>query len=180
MCLSWNSSLNELDWHSIAWKSQVPPVGPSQKVKDISLLHISIAVLKHAKEKMACIFKGDAAGWTWMKQGQNYCSSRKWFRVPLSCSFLRMKVIKLIWSSSLWPWSDFSLFSAARRSRKTLRWGLAPLRLSGRDHQPLWWWVIEAIAGKASFPLLSSILQVLILQSGKMLLYYITMRDDNI
>lgn len=104
MCLSWNSSLNELDWDSVTWKCHVPPVGPSQKVKDISLLHMCIALLKQAKEKMGeqvwSEQRGDAAGWTCMKQGQNYSSSRGWFKVPLFCSFLRMKVVKLTWSKA--------------------------------------------------------------------------------
>lgn len=88
-----------------------------------------------------------------MKQGENYFSLRGWFRVPLSCSCLRMKVIKLIWSSSLWPWrseEEISLyFLLPGGARKTLRWGLAPLRFSSRGHQH--GWVIEAMAGCSLF-----------------------------
>lgn len=117
-----------------------------------------IALLQHAKEKMGeqvwSEQRGDTAGWTCVKNGENYSLSRGWFRVRFSCCCLRMKVIKPIWSSSLWPWRSDEAISLSSLlpggARKTLGWGLAPLGLSRRGHQQ-WWWVIEAMAGWPSF-----------------------------
>lgn len=105
----------ELSQHHLEMRG--PSSGwPIQKVKDVSLLHMCIAVLKHAEEKMVWSEQREnTAGWTCMKQGENCSSLRGWFRVPLSCSCLRMKVIKLIWSNSLghedWMKQFFPLFS---------------------------------------------------------------------
>lgn len=99
---------------------------PIQKVKDMSLLHMCIAVLKHAKEKMGeqvwSEQREDTSGWTCMKQEENCSSLRGWFRVPFVLLLPEdegyKSHLKQLPLAVKVRWSNFSLFSPTRRTQK--------------------------------------------------------------